>query len=418
MNKVALKSLALAALLMTTLVSCQDDEPKAEEKEGKYVLMTASERTNIPPGWVTVFDEFPSGSVSNITTSSLQGKGMGGWRPYKNWLLKLFNTKEGAKGIERLKIQNGTIVEDNFLAGDNTTNGTGNFVIATETQGFYWDGADPLKIQTFNPTTLSRTGDIDLTAAVNERGVGEAGILYRSIGQKFLAVKNGKLFANVTYAKTNTAQKGFFDDFFPDVYIAVIDIATGKYEKTTKIEGTGSIAYINDNEMYSFDTNGDLYIITQGTSPQGIGGKSKISRIKAAETEVDKTWEIKMDDINPKGKFVTLYATNGKLITTIPNTALSGGPNGNINSEDIWEFHVIDVATKAITKVSGVPACTNTGAAYGTVKVDGKLLIRVNSTKENGPNGYFELSSDLKSATQLFQVTEGGAVTGFYKIEL
>ena len=202
------------------------------------------------------------------------------------------------------------------------------------------------------------------------------------------------------------------------MYIAVIDIATGKYEKTTKIEGTGSIAYINDNEMYSFDTNGDLYIITQGTSPQGIGGKSKISRIKAAETEVDKTWEIKMDDINPKGKFVTLYATNGKLITTIPNTALSGGPNGNINSEDIWEFHMIDIATKAVTKISGVPACTNTGAAYGTVKVDGKLLIRVNSTKENGPNGYFELSSDLKSATQLFQVTEGGAVTGFYKIEL
>jgi len=418
MYKVNLKSLALASLLAVPLVSCDNsDEPEAK-KEGKYVLMTMSENTLTKPGYMTVFDKLPEGNVSNITTTSVQGMGMGGWRPYKNWLLKIFKTEDNAKGIERLKIENGRVVFDNFLAGDNTTNGTGNFVIANETQGFYWDGASPLKIQTFNPTTLSRTGEIDLTAAVNERGTNEAGILYRSVGQKFLAVKNGKLFANVTYAKTNASQKGFFDDFFPDVYIAVIDIATGKYEKTTKIEDTGSIAYINDNEMYSFDTNGDLYIVTQGTSPQGIGGKSKIARIKAADTEVDKTWEIKMDDINPKGKFVTVYATNGKLITTIPNTALTGGPTGNINFSDIWEFQVIDVATKAITKISGVPACTNTGAAYGTVKIDDKLLIRVNSSSATGPNGYYQLSSDLKSASPLFQVTEGGSVSGLYKVEL
>lgn len=416
MHKTKLRSLALASLLAIPLVSCEKDGPEA--KEGKYVLMTMSENTLTKPGYITVFDELPSGNISNITTTSVQGMGMGGWRPYKNWLLKLFKTEDNAKGVERLRVENGRVVPDNFLSGDNTTNGTGNFVIVNETQGFYWDGASPLKIQTFNPTTLSRTGEIDLTAAVNERGTGEAGILYRSVGQKFLAAKNGKLFANVTYAKTNASQKGFFDDFFPDVYIAVIDIATGKYEKTTKIEGTGSIAYINDNEMYSFDTNGDLYIVTQGTSPQGIGGKSKIARIKAAETEVDKTWEIKMDDINPAGKFVTVYATNGKLITTIPNVALTGGPTGNINFQDIWEFHVIDVATKAITKVSGVPACTNTGAAYGTVKIDGKLLIRVNSSAANGPNGYYELSSDLKSATSLFHVTEGGSVSGLYKVEL
>lgn len=416
MKKVTLKSLALATLLAVPLVSCQDDEPEAEVKEGKYILMTASERTNIPPGWITVFDELPTGNVSNITSSSLQGQGMGGWRPYKNWLLKMFKTDNSSKGIERLKLENGQVSPDIFLAGDNATNGTGNFVIANETQGFYWDGAAPLKIQTFNPTTLSRTGEIDLTAAVNERGTGEAGILYRSVGQKFLAVKNGKLFANVTYAKTNAAQKGFFDDFFPDVYIAVIDIATGKYEKTTKINDTGSIAYINENEMYSFDTNGDLYIVTQGRS--AIGGKSKLSRIKANDTDVDANWSIDMDDINPGGKFVTVFATNGKLITTIPNTTLTPGGTGNINTGDIWEFHVIDVATQSYTKIEGVPACTNTGAAYGTVKIDGKILLRVNVSGTGSTNGYYELSSDFKSAKQLFQVTEGGNVTGIYKIEL
>ncbi|MCD8540538.1 MAG: hypothetical protein LRY55_12815 [Leadbetterella sp.] len=210
-------------------------------------------------------------------------------------------------------------------------------------------------------------------------------------------MKNGKLFANITYAKTNTVQKGFFDDFYEDVYIAVIDLATGRYEKTTKINDTGSIAYINENQMYSFDTNGDLYIITQGRS--AVGGKSKISRIKANDTDVDASWSINMDDITTGGKFVTIYATNGKLITTIPNAALTPGGNGNINTGNIWEFYVIDAATKTRTKIEGVPIGTNTGAAYGTIKIDGKLLIRVNVNEVNGANGYYELSSDLKSAT-------------------
>lgn len=416
MNKITLKSLVLVSILAVPMVSCNNDEPDAGGKEGKYVLMTASERTNIPPGWITVFDEIPSGNISNVTSKSFQGTGMGGWRPYKNWLLKMFKTSDGSKGIERLRLENGVIKEDNFLAGDNATNGTGNFVILNETQGFYWDGASPLAIQKFNPTTLARTGQIDLTAAVNERGAGEAGILYRSVGQKFLAVKNGKLFANITYAKTNTAQKGFFDDFFADVYIAVIDIATDKYEKTTKINDTGSIAYINDNEMYTHDTNGDLYIVTQGRS--AVGGKSKIARIKANDTEVDTAWSVEMDNITTGGKFVTVYATNGKLITTVPNAPLTPGGNGNINTGNIWDFYVIDVATRAYTKIAGVPSSTNTGAAYGTLKIDGKLLIRVNSTEGTVYNGYYELSSDLKSAKPLFNVTEGGSVTGFYKIEL
>lgn len=416
MKNVTLKALALAAFCAATLTSCSDSDPEPEEpKESKYVLMTMSENTLLKPGYLTVFDQMPSGNISNITANSLNGSGMGGWRPYENWLLKMFNTTGNELGIERLKVENGKVVIDQFIKADNTTNGSGNFTIVDDTKGYYWDGASPLKIQVFNPTTLARTGEIDLTAAVNERGASEAAILYRSVGQKFLAVKNGKLFANITYGKTNGTQKGFWDDFYADVYIAVIDVATGNYEKTIKIEDTGSIAYINDNEMYSRDTNGDLYIVTQGRS--AIGGKSKIARIKANETDVDKTWEIRMDDIMEGGKFVTVYATNGKLITTIPTEKLTGGPTGNINFSEIWEFYVIDVATKSRTKIAGLPKSTNTGAAYGTIKVDNKLLLRVNAPTQN-INGYYELNSTLSSATPLFNVTEGGSVSGFYKIEI
>jgi len=260
---------------------------------------------------------------------------------------------------------------------------------------------------------MSRTGDIDLSAIVNERGQNESEIRYRSIGQKFLAIKQGKLYANVSYAKTDGTQKGFFDDFFPDVYIAVIDIETSKYEKTIKIEGTGSIAYINDNTMYDFDSNGDLYIVTQGRS--ATGGKSKIVRIKANESDIDKNWSLNMDDITPGGKFVSVFAKDGKIITVIPNTALTGGANGNINFEDVWDFYSINVANRERTKISGIPSVTNPGAAFCAIEIDGKILLRA-TTKKGDINGYYELKGT--QASPLFNVTAGGSVSGLHKITI
>ncbi len=407
---------AITATMFFTGCSKDDNggDNTPEPEKDKYVLITMSENTLTKPGFATVFDELPGGDISNNGTNSTQGLGLGGWRPYNNWLLKMFSTEANALGIERLKVSaDGKISPDAFIAADNNTNGSGNFVIDTETSGYYWDGNAPLKIQTFNPSNMERTGEIDLASAVNERGEDEAEILYRSIGQKFLAVKGGKLYANITYAKTNGTQKGFWDDFYSDVYIAVIDIATKTYEKTIKIEDTGSIAYVNDNNMYDFDTNGDLYIVTQGRS--ATGGKSKMVRIKAAETDIDASWELNMDEIMPGGKFVSVFAKDGKIITVIPNTTLTGGPSGNINFEDVWDFYTIDVQTKERTKITGIPSVTNPGAAFCAIEIDNKILLRVN-TKDGNLNGYFELNGI--QATPLFNVTSGGSVSGLHKVTL
>jgi hypothetical protein len=418
MKTLTLKTGLLALAMSVLFVGCSDNdgpEPNPDNEQGsKYVLITMSSNELDKPGFATAFDELPSGDIVNNGSTSLQGMGFGGWRPYGNWLFKMFSTDANASGIERLEVNaNGDITPGQFIAGDNTTNGTGNFVIVDETKGYYWDGAAPLKIQIFNPTTMSRTGDIDLADVVNQRGADEAEILYRAIGQKFLAVKGGKLFANITYATTNGTQKGFWDDFFPDVYIAVIDIATGEHEKTIKIEDTGSIAYINDNNMYDFDTNGDLYIVTQGRS--ATGGKSKIVRIKANETDIDAEWSLNMDDIMEGGKFVSVFAKDEKIITVIPNAPLTGGPNGNINFEDVWEFYRIDIASGEKTKISGIPAVTNPGAAFCAIEIDNKILLRVN-TKDGSRNGYYEYDASTNSASELFKVTSGGSVSGLHKV--
>lgn len=425
------KLYTILGLLSTAalLGACNDDTPTpTEEGTTKYVLMTVSDRTQQNgAGYISAFDGLPTGTISNVIggKSLTAARGAAGWRVYGNWIFKMSRSSDATQGIEKIVVaEDGTVTSGQFITSKNPTEaatrfGTGNFVIHNETSGFYWDAAEPLKIQQFNPTTMVNSGSLDFAAVVNERGTDEADIKFRAIGQKFLAIKNGKLFANITYGKLTTTQAGFFDDFYPDIYIAVIDVATGNYEKTITINNAGSIAYINDNHMYDFDTNGDLYIVTQGKHAQGLGGTSKIVRIKANETDIDNSWTLNFSDFRSTddGKFVGVFAKDGKLIVTLNTTALTGGPTGNINSADIWKFYSVNTATKAFAEITGIPTGTNPGAALAVTEVDGKVLLR-GSTQNSTANGYYEYNATANSATKLFEVNEGGAVSGFVKIAL
>ncbi|RRN76613.1 hypothetical protein EIM50_23795, partial [Pseudoxanthomonas sp. SGD-10] len=350
--------LAILGIVSTSLFfgACKkDNNEPINEGDSKYVLITLSDRVSgTKAGYISAFDAIPTGTISNVSAGSLEGQGMGGWRTYANWIFKMFRTSDYKTGIEKINVaKDGTVTTGTFIASKDDAAatkyfGTGNLVIQNETSGFYWDAAEPLKIQKFNPSTMTNTGSLDFASVVNATPDSDnAAITFKAIGQKFLAIKGGKLFANITYGKNPNNQFGFFDDYFPDVYIAVIDIATGAHEKTIKILDAGSIAYINENHMYDFDTNGDLYIVTQGKHPQGLGAKSKIVRIKANSTDIDTSWELKFSEFRAEdnGKFVNVFAKDGKLIVTLNTVTLSGGPNGNINSQDIWKFYTVDVAT-------------------------------------------------------------------------
>lgn len=427
----AINYVCLIAISLLSLTGCSDDSPQpnpTDEVVSKYVLMTVADRTqNNGGGYISAFDELPSGSISNVVGGkSLTGtRGMAGWRTHDNAIYKMFRSADASQGIEKIEVAaDGTVTSGAFLSSKNPTEaakyfGTGNFVIDNANSGFYWDAAEPLKLQKFDPSTMRNSGSIDLADAINERGVDVADIKFRAVGQKLLAIKGGKLYASLTYGKLATTQAGFWDDYFPHIYIAVIDITSGEHEKTITIEDAGSLAYINDNSMYDFDTNGDLYIVTQGKHPQALGGKSKIVRIKANETDIDSTWELKFNEFRAEdnGKFVGVFAKDGKLIVTLNTVSLSGGPSGNINSQDIWKFYSVDIASKRFDEITGIPTGTNPGAAYAVTEMDGKVLLR-GSTVNSNANGYYEYNATSNSATELFRVTEGGSVSGFAKIEI
>lgn len=406
-------------------VSCSSDDdhgpigPDKPDPTHKYVLMTLSERVvGSKAGFVSAYDEMPSGTVDNIGENSLQGQNMGGFIPYKNHLYKKYTTDDNSNGIEKIQIAaDGKVTVAGVLLTGQGKPGSGNFAIVDDHLGFYWDLDEPLTLQKFDPESLSRTGSIDLSEVVNERGADEEAITFRSIGRKFLMVKEGKLYADLNYATTEGGQQGFWDDFYDDVYIAVIDIASETHEKTIKVENTGSIAYVNENRMFSFDSNGDFYFITQGRS--AVGGKSKISRIKAHSTDIDATWELKYSDLNSsdEGKFTGVFVKDGVMIVGANTEPLTGGPNGNINTEDIWRLFRVNVDSKEFTAVEGLPAGRNQGAAELAVEIDGNIYLRV-GTNSGDVNGYFLYDEANNSTTQVFTVDVGGLVSGFYKVKV
>ena len=411
-----LKSSFLLILATSGLVlSCKNDNPSPiNEGQFKYVLMTGDHTTNIPPGAMTFYDEYPTGTVSATPDGlrTLNGRGMGGWRIYNDWIFKMFRSDDGSRTLERMKVTSTSITSDTYIQVDQTIPaGSGNFVIQSETKGFYFDSAEPFKLQIFNPTTMQRTGETPSYEDAIHKS--DAGITNTSIGRHFLAIKDGKLYANVNYSNGDqNTNIGVFRDFFNTIFIAIINLETYALEDIISYEGTANIAYFVDNPMYDFDDNGDLYFLTQGQS--AIGPDSKILRIKAGQHDIDRSWQIDMDEINDdNGKFTTLFVKDGKIITTIPNQNLIPGPS--INTSEIWEFHVFDVTEPtAPKKITNLPLSRNTGAALGTIEVDGKILIRINNSTFNG---YYELSSDWRSATPSFQVN-GNAVTGFAKIKI
>lgn len=414
MNKIkwrgALRLAVGAMMLSGCSIDADGPTPDPGVRKSWYAVQTSSDLSDSrKPGNIRLFATFPQGEISTLDSSS-EGFGMAGWRPYGNWLMKMFDSNGYAPGIERLKVgQNLRVEQDKFIKTDGAAPGSGNFVVAGDTLGFFWDAGSPLKIQRFNPKTMERipSGEIDLTDAVNERGEAEAGIVYRAVGEKFLAVKEGKLFANITYAKTNPGQNEGSGDFYPDAHIAVIDMATAAWEKTIKISGSGGIVN-RGSSMHSFDNNGDLYLVCHDAEDG-----SKIARIKNTETEVDSTWSLGAEALvsGTKGELASLFAKQGKLIVSATSAALSH----QAGQEDIWVYYVIDAATKSFTKVSGITSVTDPGAALGTVEIDNKIYLRVVSG-DMKMNGYYELAGT--EAKQTFDVTQGGSVQGIYKINV
>ncbi|GAB3330728.1 hypothetical protein GCM10027299_35860 [Larkinella ripae] len=399
--KNALTRFALSCLALAALAGCStsstDDSPTPTDK-AKYVLMTDVVQFE-PPGYLTAFNGMPAGTVNDIQAKSLQLSMSFGFRTFGKWVFNRTSVA-GEEGLQKFTVaDDGSIKDAGFIAGSTQ------FLVVSETSGYYLDETrGTLKLQKFNPTTMQRTGEIDLSS------LQKAGVEYQVIGKHTLAAKEGKLYAGITYG--TKALQGFGDDLYNYVEFAVIDMATDKLDKTIKYDGQRGVGWgSSGNKMWSMGDDGALYLYSSGLT-DGFTNPA-VLRIKKGETDFDRTWKLKGTDFQTSMAISTALVKGGKIYIEVPTEPLK--PDFSNLQSIIWEYYVVDMATMQKTKIEGMPLHHYSFANEQAItEIDGKIYFWVKN-KTQKIDGYYVL--DGTKATQVFNNPHDGFTWGFAKLQ-
>lgn len=419
--------LSMSFAFALTLASCSssdDNNPVTpvdpEVKQSQYFLMTLSEgKGPVKNGFLKAYSSLPKGMIDNATGNTTTTGGMGGYRQYGNRVYRMFDDNN-SRALGQFIFDDKGFYTTKSIAVEPKIAGSGNFTLTNDhTTGYYFEGAQPTQIQIFDPIGMAKKGMLgDYAEQINalEKKLNLQGVNFKAIGQHLLAINGNKLYADITFGKNQGAQGGMFDGVSTDVHLAVIDLTNGKWIGDTQVKNTGNIAFVDENPLYYFDENKDLYFVCQGIKTGGLGDQSKIARIKNGANEVDQSWELDFNtmfnSVTP-GKFSTIYVEKGKIVTLVNDVPLANPQT--INLTPIWKYVVIDIKSKAVTpiQIEGVTLVETPAASLGVSKIDNKKFIRVvNDTKL----GYYELSEDMLKATPSIEIQKGGKPQGLFKV--
>jgi len=335
-------------------------------------------------------------------TSSLGGRSL------DKTLFKVNDVSNAKQGINKMGLDaSGKVVDQGFLPSLSNAYET-NFLVAGPTEGYYWDKVrGGLKLQTFNPSTMERTGEIDFSSL-------STGQPLESIGQLIIAKRENKLYLDLLLGD-KAAGNWQVTPAVKEAAIAVYDLTTKKIENVTKIGGTTNLGVFIDHVLWSLDeVTGDLYFATVGdmkTQPSDYS--SKILRIKKGEVNFDTTFAIDMKTYQFPAEFNRLFAYNNKIYTTIPSRAVSyygGGQHGVKYRDDVWFWNEIDATTKKATRLNMPP--DNFYTTQNPFFHNGEIYFLSNSTTD-GFSGVNQYNPVTKVVKETFRLKESGRIQGF-----
>ncbi|WP_205513234.1 hypothetical protein [Longitalea arenae] len=246
------------------------------------------------------------------------------------------------------------------------------------------------KLIKFNPTTMERSGEIDLAAILRP----EAPVMYY-LGMK---ARDGKLFMGVFYEGA-----GFVEKYNDTAYVAVIDLATARLEKLIKDHRTGSV--FDAYNAFSMDKNGDIYVAGLGYTNRPSG----ILRIKKGATDFDPTWFLDLDAATGyKCRGLSLFDNGLAFTLALVNPADAYELNGPAH-----QFFRIDLAQK--TSAGKLPVLPDVYGSNGAVirsYDNDQLLFAVSGRSENSIYSYQLANGAVNKKLSL----TGGRCSGFDKL--
>lgn len=412
MKKQTFRLLIAAAISSFMLLSCSsDDDGKKPDNTGNPDVLPKNETWVIFNGnadWSGGIYALKDNKARSINLSGIpfyQLAYSAGGRVVNNTLYKINGATSTDLGFSKYAIDaTGKVTGAGFVATPANTYET-NTLVVSNTEGYYWDlSAGGLKIQTFNPSTMQRTGEIDLSSL-------SKGSTYEAAGQLILAKRDNKLYVDVQHGERTTAWQVKPDE--EKVYIAVYNLDTKSIENVTEYAGATNLGLFVDHVLWSIDeVTKDLYVVAIGDM-KAQTPQSKILRIKNGENKFDAGFELNIKDYQYPSDFNRIFAYNDKIYTTIsdrPTSYYGGGQHGITYRKDIWYWNEIDVNTKRAKRLE-VPV-DNFYSYQNPFFHNGEIYFLSNNVVDNfaGVTQYNPTTGKIK---ETFRLKESGRLMGF-----
>jgi hypothetical protein len=374
------------------LSGCSKDDPILEPTQSDgYVLSVITDVSN-SSGILIPYDSMPDatvdpGNVSGFSYADVRSAGYA----YKNAIFENTNSA-GDPGIQKLTLTpDGDLVEDGFIVDGVIS------AVKNDDEGYYWDpNLNAKAIQTFNPTSMVRTGEIDLSAQLDPYLTDSV----TSISFNwFMELAADKLYTMVTFEDANTVP------VHDSSLVVVINTITNEFEAMAIHPEFFMFGYYGQPniEYTGLGSDGNLYLAAWGGIDFNI--KGTILRIPAGQTEFDQSFEIKLDDYvgGPAMMYGGSCYYNGKLYVRLKETPVKPDFSNFNTIPDIYPYE-IDIATGTVTKIEGTPG-SNHNSIHGPFLYQEKIYFPASNPDYQG---YFVYDPAAGGpAKEIFALTSG-----------
>lgn len=399
MKVLKFKLLFLTIAVMLSIVSCSDDDnggsitPVNESPKVALFLITNPKQFN---GLLIPSRKMFSGKVdpSKISDAKQLGQVRTAGISYNGSIYHTSNVT-GDGGIQKLTYTNNKFKDNGFIAVQERRF---MFDIVSNTKGYYTDaGRSTTAIQTFNPTTMERTGEIDiaqeLKPLINDK-------VKRTRLGAFMVHSKGKLYTQVFFFN----DKGLH--VYDTTYVAVFDTNTNKFIGLATHNDYIWLGFERKNSNYvGIAENGDIYL-SGITGNIKDGSHSRCLRIKAGENNFDNSWKLDFNNIIGKEGSFSMGGPavfKNKLYIRLKETPMAINYS-NVAEENISAYE-IDITTKQAKKIAKIPSSGATRfSPNGPVVIDNKVYFAVSNTKYQG---YYTYNPTNKKVEEVFSLSGG-----------
>lgn len=267
--------LLMAACLVAgnVFVSCDKDDEGGETGSGKARMVAAIDMApTANNGYVIPIQDLSVGTAS--FRNGYEIKSSNHLVKYKDWIFVV----EGASGADIRKFvrnEDGSLSEAGSLTVDNVGYGAAHALVVSETKA-YATAMVSNKIVIFNPSTMQKTGEIDIS---DPRWVASGANTSNPIG---MFLRDGILYVGLgQFVQMPTGVKG--------AYVLLIDESTDEPIKMISDERLTSATAIGVGGMF-LDENNDLYVPCWGSYGFDPAHHSGLLRIKNGKTDFDEDY--------------------------------------------------------------------------------------------------------------------------------